>query len=88
MEDTAQLGRAPESLRAQAFLEQYLRPTTDRALAAAKINWTDDRMAKKTRDRRKWLDALRVALGHHREANAPRSFASVPERRAVRDGRG
>lgn len=88
VEDVAELGRTPESLRAQTFLERHLRPTTDHALAAANINWPEQAMAKKTRDQRKRLDALRVAFSHQLEAAPPRSFASVPLRRAVRDGRG
>jgi hypothetical protein len=88
IEDVAELGRTPESLRAQAFLERHLRPTTDHALAAANINWPEEAMAKKTRDQRKRLDALRVAFSHQWEATPPRSFASVPLRRVVRDGRG
>lgn len=85
--DVMELGRTPESLRAPAFLERHVRPKTDRALAAANINWSDDAMAQKTRDKRKWLDALRVAFGRHYEANPPRSFASVPLRRVLREGR-
>lgn len=88
MEDVAELGRTPESLRAQAFLERHLRPTTDHALTAANINWSDDVMVNKTRNQRKRLDALRVAFSHQLEAAPPRSFASAPLRRAVRDGRG
>jgi hypothetical protein len=87
IEDVADLGRMPESLRAQTFLERQLRPTTDHALAAANINWSDDAMANKTRNQRKRLDALRVAFSHQWEATPPRSFASVPLRRAIRDGR-
>jgi hypothetical protein len=85
--DVAELGRTPESLRAQTFLERRLRPTTDHALAAASINWSNEAMANKTRDQRKRLDALRVAFSHQLEAVPPQSFASVPLRRVVRDGR-
>ena len=88
IQDVAELGRTPESLRAQTFLERRLRPTTDHALAAASINWSNEAMANKTRDQRKRLDALRVAFSHLWEAAPPQSFASVPLRRAVRDGRG
>ncbi|MFQ5954119.1 MAG: hypothetical protein ACE5JZ_03545 [Kiloniellales bacterium] len=88
IQEVARLGQVPESLRVQRFLEQYMRPATDRALAAANINWPDDAMAKKTRAHRKRLDHLRVALGKHAEANPPRSFASVPLRRAARESLG
>jgi hypothetical protein len=87
-EDVAELGRTPESLRPQTFPERYLRPTTDHALAAASINWSDEAMASKTRNQRKRLDALRVAHSHQWEATTPRSISSVPQRRALRDGRG
>lgn len=65
--DVAELGQTPESLRARIFLERHLRPMTDRALAAANINWSDEAMVNKTRDQRKRLDAFRVALSHQRE---------------------
>ena len=86
IEDVAELTRTPESLRVQMFLERHLRPTTDHALTAANFNRSDDAMANKTRNQRKRLDALRVAFSHQWEAAPPRSFASVPLRRA--DGRG
>ena len=73
-EDVAELGRTPESLRPQTFPERYLRPTTDHALAAASINWSDEAMASKTRNQRKRLDALRVAHSHQWEATTPRSI--------------
>jgi hypothetical protein len=88
IEDVTELGRTPDSLRPQTFLERHLRPTTGHALAAANINWPEEAMAKKTRDQRKRLDALRVAFSHQWEATPPRSYASVPLRRAVREGRG
>lgn len=87
IQEIAGLSRPPESLRVQTFLEQYVRPATDRALAAASINWSDNAMAKKVRAHRKRLDNLRIAFGHHADANPPRSFASVPLRRVVRESR-
>jgi hypothetical protein len=88
IQDVAELGRTPDSLRAQTFLEGHLRPTTDLALAAANINWSDEAMANRTRQQRKRLDALRVAFSHQWEATPPRSFAAAPLRRAARDRRG
>jgi hypothetical protein len=88
IQDVAELGRTPDSLRAQTFLEGHLRPTTDLALAAANINWSDEAMANRTRQQRKRLDALRVAFSHQWKATPPRSFAAVPLRRAARDRRG
>ncbi len=81
------LSRIPEQLRPQRFLDLHLRPTTDRALAAANINWDDDPMRKKTHDHRKRLDALRIALGDQALHSPPKSFALVPKRRAAREDR-
>jgi hypothetical protein len=86
LQDIAGLSQTPESLRAQIFLER-LRPMTDRALSAANINWSHETMARKTRDQRKRLDGFRVAFSHQADAVPPRSFASVPLRRPVRERR-
>jgi hypothetical protein len=86
MEDVAELARTPESQRVPMFLERHLRPTTDHALTAANINWSDEAMANKTRNQRKRRDALRVAFSYQWEAAPPQSFASLPLRRALRDG--
>ncbi|MGH8533235.1 MAG: hypothetical protein ACREV1_11065 [Gammaproteobacteria bacterium] len=83
--EVSHLSQIPERLRAQRFLEQNVRPTTDRALAAANIDWQDEVMAKKTRNHRKRLDMLRVALGEYASMSLPRSFAQLPKTRAVRD---
>ncbi len=85
IEEISGLSRVPEALRPQQFLDQRLRPTTDRALAAATADWEDSTMAKKTRENRKRLDALRVALGELAAKSNRRSFARLPETRVVRD---
>ena len=59
VEDVAELGQTPGSLRAQTFLDRHLRPTTDHALAAANINWSDKTMADKTRNQRKRLGCFK-----------------------------
>jgi hypothetical protein len=81
------LSQVPEQLRPQRFLDQHLRPATDKAVAAAGINWEDDAMAKKMQKKRKWLDALRVALGHHAERTPPQSYGALPKTRAAREAR-
>lgn len=81
------LGQVPEQLRPQRFLDQHLRPATDKALAAATINWGDTPMAKKMQENRKRLDSLRVALGNHAENHPPQSFAILPKTRVSREGR-
>jgi hypothetical protein len=89
MEQVKTLGLIPEELRPQRFLDQYLRSASDKAVNAAEINWQDNEvgasMARKMQENRRRLDALRVALGNHAEANPPLSFARLPETRATRE---
>ena len=85
IQEVATLDQVPESLRVQKFLEQFMRPATDRALVAANINWPEDGMAKKTRDHRKRLDHLRITFGKIADDNPPSSFATVPLRRVARE---
>lgn len=88
IQDVVSLGQVPETLRTQTFLEQFVRPKTDLALAAANINWSNDAMAKKTREQRKRLDDLRIAFSYQKESNPPRTFASTPAQRVVREAQG
>ena len=81
------LSQVPEQLRPQRFLDTHLRPATDKAVAATRIDWEDAAMVKKMQENRKRLDALRVALGNHAEQTPPRSFANLPKSRAAREGR-
>jgi len=88
MKEVGGLSQIPEQLRPQRFLETHLRPATDKALAAATVNWGDDRMARKMHGNRKRLDALRIALGAHLGRMPPRSFANLPKTRMARETRG
>jgi hypothetical protein len=85
--EVSRLSQIPEEFRPQRFLDQHLRPMTDKAVAATTINWEDPRMAKKMHENRRRVDSLRIALGQHAEDNPPQSFAAVPMTRSVRDGR-
>lgn len=85
MQEVAELSRFPEPIRAQRFLELFMRPTTDTALQAASQAVGDESFAKKLQQNRKRLDALRVALGNQLEKAPPHSYAEVPETRAARD---
>lgn len=86
MSEVAGLSNIPESLRPQRFLEQHLRPATDRALAAAKIDWKDDKSKKKMENNRKHLDALRISLGEQAKNKLPTTFAKHPAMRLSRSG--
>lgn len=86
--EVSRLGHIPEHLRPQRFLDQNLRPMTDRALAASTINWEDEAMAKRMQDNRKRVDTLRVMLGCQAEQQPARTFAQLPMTRAAREARG
>lgn len=84
MHEVAGLSRMPETLRPQRFLEQHLRPATDKALAATQIEWPDIKYLEKMQKNRKHLDTLRIALGHFAEKSPPKSFSLHPKMRAAR----
>lgn len=65
MKEVSGLSLIPETLRSQRFLDQHLRPATDKALAAANIKWDNEKMTKKMQANRKRLDQIRIALGDH-----------------------
>ena len=79
------LSQIPEQLRAQRFLDQRLRAATDRALAVANIDWHDEAMAKRTREQRKRLDALRIALGDYESKRQKRDPVKSLKTRLVRE---
>jgi len=86
IQEVAGLSRVPETLRPQQFLEQHLRPATDKALAATQIDWADEKIEKKMQKNRKHLDTLRIALGDYAEKTPPRSFSLHPKMRMARGG--
>jgi hypothetical protein len=86
MKQVGDLSQMPESLRPQRFLEQHLRRATDRALAAAQVEWGDEKIQQKMQDNRKRLDKFRVALSNYAEKSPPRSFSLHPQRRLSRGG--
>jgi hypothetical protein len=87
IQELSALSQMPDQLRPQRFLDQHLRPASDKAVAAAGINWEDNGMAKKMQLNRKRLDALRIALGAHADRHPPRSIAALPKTRVKRNGR-
>ena len=88
-EEVGSIGVVPEELRPQTFLDGHVRPTTDRALAAAKIDWGADeagrKLGKKLGAHRKRLDDFRIALGARADRMPPRSFALQPPTRIARE---
>lgn len=87
MEEVAGLGRIPEQLRAQQFLDQHVRSATDRALVVANMNWKSEELAKKMREHRKRLDALRIALSDYELKRDKRISVALPKTRLSRETR-
>ena len=90
--EVARLSTVPETIRPQQFLDEHVRPATDRALAATKISWDNDEagqeLGRKFVKQRKRLDDLRISLGARANGNPPQSFALHPPMRIARESRG
>lgn len=67
-----ELGLRPEPVRAGIYLEDFLRPATDLALRAAKV----DPLFESARQR---LEHWRLALGAIDKSGPPPSFAKTPD---------
>ena len=67
-----EISRRPEPVRAGQYLENFLRPATDRALRVAKV----DPSFKATQER---LEGWRLTLGAMNEVGPPASFALAPQ---------
>ena len=85
MMEVSKLSRIPESLRPREFVDKFLRPKTYAALAASNINGLNEFMLKKTREKRKKLDSLLIALGNLTVNDPPKSFSLLPKSRIKRE---
>ena len=75
----------PRHLRAQRFLEETLRPTTDAAVFAGSLSFEAEwHLAKRMSDNRKSLERLRVGLGEFVERGSVASYSRIPRRRVAR----
>jgi hypothetical protein len=72
LREVAELSRAPEALRTQLYLDDFLRPASDLAVQAARVEPALERA-------RKRLDSWRVTLGTMARDGVGTSFAAVPE---------
>ncbi len=70
--EVTELGLRPEPVRAGIYLEDFLRPATDLALRAAKV----DPLFESARQR---LEHWRLALGAIHKSGPPPSFAKTPD---------
>ena len=80
------LSQIPETLRPQRFLEEHLRPASDRALMAVDLPLPEQLLAK-AKAQSKRLNDLRVALGSYAQERRDASFARHPTTRAARNVR-
>ena len=79
--EVQRLSNVPEHLRAQHFLEETLRPTTDAVVFAESLtSQTEERLAKRMSDQRKVLERVRVGLGRFAQESAVVSFSRMPLR--------
>lgn len=85
IEEIAGLGRIPESLRARQFLEQHLRPATDKAILGPTLQ-VSDKLRKKLADHSKRLNDLRIVLGDYVQDQRTASYSPHPKTRAARGG--
>jgi hypothetical protein len=79
--EVARLSALPETLRAARYMEEILRPATDRMAKAVRL----EPALIATRER---LDVLRTVLGAILEEGAPASFSAVPEGKRIQTRRG
>jgi hypothetical protein len=85
-EEVAGLGRIPESLRAGRFLEEHLRPATDRAILGPTLP-VSDKLREKLAKHSKRLNDLRIVLGGYNESQRAASYSRHPKTRAARETR-
>jgi hypothetical protein len=71
------LAAVPQELRADAYLENFIRPATDAALQAVKVDASLE-------PARRRLDGVRVTLGALRKGGRPTSFVPPPSGRRAR----
>lgn len=83
--EVAGLSQIPESLRSQQFLEDHLRPASDRAVLAATQLPLHEALKKKMQTQSKRLDDLRVVLATYAQERRDVSFAQHPKTRAARE---
>jgi hypothetical protein len=79
------LSQIPESLRPSQFLEELVRPASDTAVKASRLELPPD-LTKKLHKQTKRLNALRTTLGPYARQRRDASFAMHPITRTARAG--
>jgi hypothetical protein len=80
-DEITRLSALPETLRASRYMEEVLRPATDKMAKAVKVE-------PKLEPTRQRLDMLRSVLGTILEGAQPASFSAVPEGKRIQIRRG
>lgn len=82
--EVGSLSQVPDALKPAKFVEQHLRSTTDRLVAATALPFQDDEFATRVKHQRKRLDMMRVVLGKLASRASELSIARLPKTRAAR----
>jgi hypothetical protein len=85
--EVAGLAQVPESLRPQHFMEEHLRPASDKAVLATTQLTLPDALSKRMSAKSKRLDELRVVLSDYAQKRRDMKFAQHPKTRAAREPR-
>ncbi len=83
MEEVGEIGQVPPSLRPGQYLENMLRPATDRLGRVLQTNLNDEIKGRLERERRK-LDGWRETLGEISRTQPATTLAVTPVRRVAR----
>jgi hypothetical protein len=83
MEEVSAIGQIPPTVRANGYLDNFLRPATDKLGRVVQADIPSRIKKKLERDRHK-LDGWRNTLGQMSTFSPASSFATVPARRIVR----
>lgn len=78
------LANTPESVRPMQYLDQSVRPISDRVAGAAGLGAITDELRKKLQKKQTRLGRFRQAIGHFAEANDVESVSQTPARREDR----
>jgi hypothetical protein len=85
MRQVAEMSQNPTSLRAKLFLENHIRPTTDRALQLANAAGLSEESKKRFGKHRRRVDSLRTTFAKLVESSTHTRVTRTPLTRVVRD---
>ena len=87
-DELRRMSAIPEQRRAEIFMEETLRPSTDAAIFAEKLRIVErPKLSNRLKRKRKTLELLRIGLGKFLRSERPASFSGIPQRRITRGQR-